>query len=433
MGVSAGTRTISDGLVLALDAANTRSYPGSGTTWTDLSGRGNNGTLTNGPSFVRPTFREPFGGAGSVYFDGSGDYLTIPQSSNWLYTADYTIEFWLYQLTNTDWCAYDTGGSGSADQFTAISGTVYWAFGTTNALTGTTGAGDVNQWVHWTVTRSGNVTRMFKNGVVVATTTAAAVNIGRSNAALYCGLRRDGSYNVNGYISNLRVINGTALYTQNFTPKRESFVTQSSPYTSLLTCQNGTIRDASPNNFTITRVGNVTPVSYAPYISFDGTDDYVDLPSSNDFDVGTSGDITIEAWINSNVWTGMPFNLVGLYNSGHNDGLGIMFSSGRLRLQNQATEFSLGPTTLSTGQWYHIVAVRRNGSLIGYVNGSVENPAVSNTVNFTQNGPRIGQWKTQSNFYFNGRISGVKIYKGKGLTAAEVSQNYQNTKSRYGL
>ena len=98
-----------------------------------------------------------------------------------------------------------------------------------------------------------------------------------------------------------------------------------------------------------------------------------------------------------------------------------------------ATEFSLGPTTLSTGQWYHIVAVRRNGSLIGYVNGSVENPAVSNTVNFTQNGPRIGQWKTQSNFYFNGRISGVKIYKGKGLTAAEVSQNYQNTKSRYGL
>jgi hypothetical protein len=44
-------KIITDGLVLYLDAANTRSYPGSGTVWTDLSRVGNNGTLTNGPTF----------------------------------------------------------------------------------------------------------------------------------------------------------------------------------------------------------------------------------------------------------------------------------------------------------------------------------------------------------------------------------------------
>ena len=47
MGVAYNSRIVTDGLVLALDAGNTKSYPGSGTTWTDLSGNGRNGTLTN--------------------------------------------------------------------------------------------------------------------------------------------------------------------------------------------------------------------------------------------------------------------------------------------------------------------------------------------------------------------------------------------------
>lgn len=62
-------RIITDGLVLYLDAANTKSYPGSGTTWTDLSGNGNNGTLINGPTFDN-------GNNGSIVFDGVNDFVT---------------------------------------------------------------------------------------------------------------------------------------------------------------------------------------------------------------------------------------------------------------------------------------------------------------------------------------------------------------------
>ena len=51
MAASSGPDIVDSGLVLALDAADRNSYPGSGTTWTDLSGRGNNGTLTNGPTY----------------------------------------------------------------------------------------------------------------------------------------------------------------------------------------------------------------------------------------------------------------------------------------------------------------------------------------------------------------------------------------------
>ena len=66
-----GANTVTDGLVLSLDAANTKSYPGSGTTWKDMSGNGNNGTLTNGPTFNSAN-------GGSIVFDGINDYCILP-------------------------------------------------------------------------------------------------------------------------------------------------------------------------------------------------------------------------------------------------------------------------------------------------------------------------------------------------------------------
>ena len=60
-------KIVTDGLVFAVDAANKKSYPGSGTTWTDLAGS-NDGTLTNGPTFDS-------GDGGSIVFDGTDDYV----------------------------------------------------------------------------------------------------------------------------------------------------------------------------------------------------------------------------------------------------------------------------------------------------------------------------------------------------------------------
>jgi hypothetical protein len=80
MGVNYNTSIVTDGLALCLDAANKRSYPGSGTTWLDLSGNGNNGTLVNGVGFNGDN-------GGSLVFDGVNDYIstsvtgTFPQIS----------------------------------------------------------------------------------------------------------------------------------------------------------------------------------------------------------------------------------------------------------------------------------------------------------------------------------------------------------------
>ena len=59
---------VTDGLRFCLDAANTKSYPGSGTTWTDISGKNHDGTLTNGPTFSSDN-------GGCIVFDGSNDHI----------------------------------------------------------------------------------------------------------------------------------------------------------------------------------------------------------------------------------------------------------------------------------------------------------------------------------------------------------------------
>jgi hypothetical protein len=94
MGFSRGPKIVTDGLVLALDAANPKSYPGSGSTWSDLSGNGNNGSLINGPTFDS-------GNNGSIVFDGSNDRVTLDSSITSLDTSVLSIEMYFRTNINT--------------------------------------------------------------------------------------------------------------------------------------------------------------------------------------------------------------------------------------------------------------------------------------------------------------------------------------------
>ena len=80
-----GPTIVRDGLALALDAADKKSYPGSGTAWYDISGNGNNGTLNNGPTFNSAN-------GGSIFTDGSDDYISTPYSGS--ATDSYTFSAW---------------------------------------------------------------------------------------------------------------------------------------------------------------------------------------------------------------------------------------------------------------------------------------------------------------------------------------------------
>ena len=91
MAINAGPDVIEDGLVLCLDAANKRSYPGAGTTWTDRVGE-YDGTLTNGPTFSNDN-------GGSIVFDGTDDRVDVSNLNSSLFTTGATI-FAFLKLAN---------------------------------------------------------------------------------------------------------------------------------------------------------------------------------------------------------------------------------------------------------------------------------------------------------------------------------------------
>jgi hypothetical protein len=97
MGVAYNTSIVRNGLVLHLDAANVKSYSGSGTTWSDLSGNGNNGTLLNSVGYSSDN-------KGVMTFDGVNDYVSI----NNLGLSDHTIEVWVNPQQSV-------GGTGGGD------------------------------------------------------------------------------------------------------------------------------------------------------------------------------------------------------------------------------------------------------------------------------------------------------------------------------
>jgi hypothetical protein len=92
LAITYSPKIVTDGLVLCLDAANPKSYPGSGTTWFDISGQGKNGILTNGPTYTS-------GINGYFNFDATDDYVEVNITSSPMQTTHpITLEIWMYRV-----------------------------------------------------------------------------------------------------------------------------------------------------------------------------------------------------------------------------------------------------------------------------------------------------------------------------------------------
>ncbi len=98
---------VTNGLVLNLDCGNRLSYPTSGTTWTDLSGNNNNGTLTNGPTFNPNNL-------GSIVFDGTDDYVNVANNNTLTNTTSLSINLWV-NLLDVQTRINDVIGKGTSD------------------------------------------------------------------------------------------------------------------------------------------------------------------------------------------------------------------------------------------------------------------------------------------------------------------------------
>jgi len=429
MGISYNPSIVTEGLVLGLDPQSTRSYVGSGTTWTDLTNRGNNGTLTNGPVFIPGG---PFNNSGgSVYFDGNGDKLSCTPSN---LTGEFTIEGWWYAnafpattVLFGNWgggCLLRLGNEGSELQ--------WYTTGLLSGMRGSIGFTlSTGTWYHVAVSRdSSNVHRTFVNGTQIASETNSD-SISMSNLCIGSENTSSGTTDIwNGYISNFRIVDGTALYTSNFTPPTGPL--EAIDDTVLLTCQGGAITDNGPNSHAIT-VNNDAKAVTASAFEFDGTSDYAVTSSNTDFLFGTE-EFAIEWWEYFTDGTGYAGHIGVFQYGGGNDTAHIWTVSGSFHgYPGSWTSIAMQPIS---NQWAHYVVTGTSGDIKFYQNGELKDTktwdwsATSSNSNFAVGG--TPGWSF-GNYAMSGKISAVRVYKGKSFTEDEVKRNFSALRGRYGI
>lgn len=159
-----GPNVVTSGLVLSLDAANPKSYPGTGTAWNDLAGS-NNGTLTNGPTFNSSN-------GGSIVFDGVDDVVNGTINGS-IFTGAFTQTAWIYKLNdNQIWQGVFTNSSPATNNtylMTFGNGSVAAPYNSVGAnQVGAAESGifldigtHINQWLYLAATKTGSTLTIY--------------------------------------------------------------------------------------------------------------------------------------------------------------------------------------------------------------------------------------------------------------------------------
>jgi hypothetical protein len=206
MGIDVGPIETTDGLVLHLDAANTRSYPGSGNTVYDLSGFGNTSALTNGPTYNSSNL-------GAFVLDGSNDYILVNSQANILSKTAYTKIAFIY-ISNFSTVNNIISGGFSGQH-------AFWMFGTDKLNAGHNGTWNtvvgattlsLNTWYFAAVTYSNSTGwKLYLNGREDGTSADTTTFTGNQEISI-------GSYstanNFTGRIASVQVYNKALTATE---------------------------------------------------------------------------------------------------------------------------------------------------------------------------------------------------------------------------
>ncbi|CAB4221253.1 Concanavalin A-like lectin/glucanases superfamily [uncultured Caudovirales phage] len=388
----------------------------------------------NGSPSAAITYATAYSGA----FNGSTQYLYVPGTNPQFAfgTGDYTIEMWIYQNARSINYGnlYDSrpAGTPSAANHLLIGVGPAGEFFAAGA-----GTISLKTWYHVAVCRSGTTQTTYVNGVQVYSATNTTNWLNGTDRPI---IGTDGNiplspgYIFNGYITNLRVVKGVAVYTGNFTvPTLPLATTQSSSsniaaitgsQTSMLTLQGAAITDASAYVNTITNVGGTTTSLLSPtlppkyyYASFDGSTQYLTVPNSAALQFGT-GDFTVEYWIYFLTTPGASSQFP-LSKWAANTGWELYYS-GSAGGSNKFTFYTFagspylaGTTTPIGNTWYHLAVSRASGTIRLFVNGVQEASVTGDTSNFNDtNTLYIGMENTTTNIKFNGYLTNIRLVKG---------------------
>ena len=410
-------------------------------------GSTNNFAITR-TGVVNPSLNTPFSGVGgSEYFNGSTGYLTIPRNTAFdISTGDFTIECWFNTaIANSNFQRIfsidNTSGSNTASTVT-----IAFEIGSTGiviaAYSGATGYGattatalSTNTWYHLALVRNGSTFTGYINGTSAGSSTFAGTLNYAALAAPSIGAWNNSGWSrfINGFVSNVRIVKGTAVYTSAFTPPTAplSAITN----TSLLITgtgqgmfNNSTFVDQGPNALTVTATGapvysGLSPFgnTYAGSVLLNGTSQYLSAPSNAAFDLGSSS-FTVEAWVNPSAFNAYGYAVASRYAfSGSASGWLFRISATILQFVRGNDIILAGTISASVGTWYHVAAVRNGSTLTLYLNGTQVAQATS-IANFTDAATtlQIGSTHTIPD-YANGYTSNFRIVKGTAVYTANFT------------
>jgi hypothetical protein len=356
---------------------------------------------------------------GSGYFDGNGDYLRLTNQAN--LAQNHTWECWIYLLKHsTSWssiCRYmgdvNNNGKGYGDDFYLASVNVgnqtQWL--------------RLNEWTHLAYSLSGTTLYVYRNGILMGTYSKTPA----TNPDLTIGGASDSATPYNAYITDIRYVVGTDLYTgSSFTPPTAPLTAVSG--TSLL-CNftNGAIIDSTGKN-NLETVGNAQVSTTTKKFGngamyFDGSGDWFLTPNTSYFDFSSSNvQFTIEAWIYpsmGNVYRGIIGARVNFSGSGW---CVYVSSSNKLTMTSLIigqgfADREMNSTNIALNTWTHIAVVKSASGYTGFVNGVPGTTLLSsNGLDYQPSQPVIiGALGSGGEGPFNGYIDELRITKGKAL------------------
>lgn len=397
---------------------------------TFLDSSTNNFTITRNGNTTQGSF-SPYGDNWSNNFNGTSS-VSFPSNSAFAFdTGAYTVEMWVFVT--------GVGSSGYSHFFNAGNATgafgfaIYsdyslnvFGYGTGGVIAGSANDIAPNQWQHIAVCRSStssNATKVYVNGVL-KTTGTDSTNWNVTTTPSVGGLTSLSGYSTVGYISNCRVVKGTAVYTSAFTPPTAPLTAISG--TSLLTCQSNRFIDNSTNNFAITVNGSPSVQRFNPFGAstaystsviggsgyFDGSD-YLTGPTNNAaFQFGT-GDFTIEMWVYTANLSAYQ-TLLEIRSADSLSPYGLFIDNTGKPYLYDASGIQASSIGVTANAWTHLAFVRTSGTFKIFVNGT-SGYSASNTNSEDANGLlKIGDNFSSGAFYL-GYLSNYRIVKGTAV------------------
>lgn len=404
----------------------------------------NNFTVTPSGDAKISTAQYKFDGS-SGYFDGNGDYLSIPASESLVLAAgDFTIEGWFRPASTTgDHVVIYRGAanvaSGNDMQFSVYtSGTSliirpYVSTTDHSIIAGTVATGN---WYHFAMVRKADTVMAFLNGVKSGTTKTITTLLNNNAGWLtYIGDMNIGGTHAyfNGYLQDIRITKGVARYVDNFTPpesagSRIEISGDDEHYrrTSLLLHGHGannstTILDSSWSPKVIT-VGGDAKISTDKYkfglssIYFDGNNDYLTLPNNADLNNFGTGDFTIEGWFYTLSDSNKVIISCGTSWSGAHGYDWHLLTDGTINFRagnNIPISITSGAGVYTKYAWHHLAVTRASGVTQLFYNGNAVGSPHSGTVTISNSSsPRVGQWYANTSSTWYGYMAEFRITKG---------------------